>query len=124
MSSPLSQLSNDQRMDIIQYLGANDFKALRLAGNKAMCLSDPKLTSHLQLRMDRVPFFCENDIHFSEGVIRQWLEDRNRLVINDVDAKLSPSRVAYLVANGFLDSVSEILVHDCHHHRMIIEILS
>mmetsp|Transcript_2816 Transcript_2816/g.5110 ORF Transcript_2816/g.5110 Transcript_2816/m.5110 type:complete len:412 (+) Transcript_2816:112-1347(+) len=124
MSSPLSQLSNDQWMDIIQYIGADDFKALRLAGNKAMCLSDPKLTSHLQLRMDRVPFFCENDIHFSEGVIRQWLENRNRLVINDVDAKLSPSRVAYLVANGFLDSVSEILVHDCHHHRMIIEILS
>lgn len=124
MSSHLSQLSSDQWMHIIQYLGADDFKALRLAGNKDMCLSDPKLTQHLQLRMDRAPFFCENNINFSEEFIRQWLENRNRLVINDVNTKMSPSRVAYLVANGFLDSVSEIIIHDCHHHRGIIEILS
>lgn len=124
MSSPLSDLSNDQWMDIIQYLGADDFKALRLAGNKAMCLADPKLTSHLQLRIDRVPFFCENDIQFSDEFVRQWLVNRNRLVINDVNAKMSPTRVAYLVANGFLDSVTEVIVHDCHHHRAIIEVLS
>jgi len=124
MSSQLSQLSNDMWMDIIQYVSAEDFKALRLAGNKAMCLSDPKLTSHLQLRMDRAAFFCENDISFSENFIRQWLENRRRLVINDVNAEMSACRVAYLVANGFLDSVSEIIIHDCHHHQAIIEILS
>lgn len=123
MSSPLSQLSNDQWMDIIQYLRGDDLKALRLTGNKAMCLSDPKLTSHLQLRMDRVPFFCINNINFCEGYIRNWLDNRNRLVINDV-AKMCARRVAYLVANGFLDSVSEIIIHDCHHHRTIIEVLS
>lgn len=60
MSSPLFRLSSDQWIDIIQYLGVDDFKSLRLAGNKAMCLSDPKLTSHLSLRMDKVPFFDEN----------------------------------------------------------------
>jgi len=32
--------------------------------------------------------------------------------------------VAYLVKNGFMNSVSEIVVYDCHHHREIIEILS
>mmetsp|Transcript_16034 Transcript_16034/g.33914 ORF Transcript_16034/g.33914 Transcript_16034/m.33914 type:complete len:413 (-) Transcript_16034:202-1440(-) len=124
MSSPLSRLSNDQLTDIIQYLGPNDFKAMRLAGTKAMCLSDPKLTSHLQLRMDRVPFFCENNTQFSEEFVRQWLTDRHSLVINDANAKMSPSRVGYLVTNGFLDSITEITVHDCHRHRTIIEILS
>lgn len=120
----MSELSNDQWIDIIQYLDTDDFKALRLAGNKAMCLSDPKLTGHLQLRIDRVPFFCENDIQFSEGFIRQWLDNRHRLVINDADAKMSPSRVAYLVANGFLDSISEVIINDCDNHRVIIEVLS
>ncbi|KAL7543058.1 hypothetical protein ACHAWF_007318 [Thalassiosira exigua] len=124
MSSPLSQLSNDQLMDIIQYLGADEFKALRLAGSKDMCLSDPKLTNHLQLRMDRVPFFCENDIQFSEEFVRRWLDNRSRLVINDANACWSPSRVTYLAANGFLDSITDIVVYDCHHHRKIIEILS
>lgn len=56
--------------------------------------------------------------------MRQWLDNRNRLIINDVHVKMSPSRVSYLVAHGFLDSVSEIIVHDCHHHRTMIEILS
>lgn len=124
MSSNLPQLSNDQWMDIIQYLGADEFKALRLAGNKSMGLYDPKLTSHLQLRMDRAPFFCENNMDFAEDFIRNWLVNRNRLVMNDANAKMSPSRIAYLVANGFCDSVSELIVYDCHHHRATIEILS
>ena len=126
MASPIAQLSNDQLTDIIQYLGVDDFKALRLAGNKATTgLTDPSLTSHLQLRMDLVPFFCENDIQFSETFVRQWLYNRHRLVINSTHAKMSPSRVAYLVSNGYLDSISEIIIHQgCHHYRRIIEILS
>jgi len=124
MSSALSQLSNDQWLDIIRCLGADDFKSLRLAGNKQMCLSDPRLTSHLTLRMDRVPFFCDNGACFSEAYVRLWLDGRSRLVINDASAKLSRDRVAYLVDNGFLDSVSDVIVHDCHHHRVIIQVLS
>ena len=124
MGSPLPEQSNDQWMDIIQYLDVDGFKSLRLAGNKAMCLSDPALTSHLQLRMDKVPFFCENDCVFSEQFIRQWLENRTRLVINDVHAKMSPSRVTYLIENGFLDSVSEVVVYDCHYHRTMVEVIS
>lgn len=120
----LPQLSNDQWIEIIQYLGADDFKSLRLAGNKSMGLYDPKLTSHLQLRMDRAPFFCENNIEFTEDFIRKWLTNRRTLVINDANATMSPSRVAYLVANGFCDHVTELLVYDCHHHGAIIEILS
>jgi hypothetical protein len=124
MGSPLSELSNDQLTDIIEYLGPDDFKALRLAGNKSMCLSDPKLTGHLQLRMDKVPFFCENDIQFSEDFVRRWTDNRGRLVINDADANLSPSRVAYLVENGFMDSATDVIINDCHRHRAIIEVLA
>ena len=121
--SPLFRFSSFQWMCIIQYLSAEDFKALRLAGNKAMCLTDPTLTSHLQLRMDKAPFFCA-DSNFSEERVRQWLINRNRLVINDVNARLCPSRVAYLVSSGLLDSISQIIIYDCHLHRTIISILA
>lgn len=121
----LSLLSTDQWTSIIPYLGTEDFKALRIAGNKAMGLSQPNLTRHLQLRVDRIPFFSEkggDHCHFSETYMRQWLFDRTRLVINDADAKLCPRRMAYLLANGMLNSVTELIVHDCHWHGGIIEL--
>jgi len=126
----LSLLSTDQWTSIIPYLGTDDFKALRIAGNKSMGLSQPNLTRHLQLRIDRVPFLSANgadnayhhNFHFSETYIRQWLDDRTRLVINDADAKLCPKRMGYLVMNGMLNSVTEVMVHDCHHHGAIIEL--
>ena len=52
----ISMLSTDQWASIIPYLGTEDFMALRIAGNKAMGLSQPNLTRHLQLRIDRTPF--------------------------------------------------------------------
>ncbi|KAL9184610.1 hypothetical protein ACHAXT_012580 [Thalassiosira profunda] len=122
--SPLSTLANDQVLDVIQYLNVDDFKSLRLAGGKSMCLSDPRLTSHLPLRMDRAGFFGENELQFPEDFVRRWLENRRRLVVNDAQAKLSPARVAYLVDNGYLDSVQEIVVHDCRRHRRIVELLA
>jgi len=88
-------LSTDQWASIIPYLGTEDFMALRIAGNKAMGLSQPNLTRHLQLRIDRTPFLFvkvnANHCHcFSEKYIREWLVDRTRLVINDADVKLCP----------------------------------
>ena len=122
--SYLSQLSNDQVRDIISYVDTNDFKSLRLSGNKAMCLSDPKLTCHLQLRMDKVPFFLENNLNFSEDYIKLWLTNRSRIVIQDVNVPWSLHRVSYLISNGFMNSVNEIVVHNCHCHHRIIELLS
>ncbi len=124
MNCPLSQLSGDQWMEIIHYLGADDLRTLRLAGTKDMRLCDPRLTSHLQLRMDRAAFFCENDIDFSEDYVMRWLVNRKQLVINNADAKMSASRVKHLLSNGFLDSVSEVIVHDCHCHGSMVELLS
>ena len=125
MSSPLSQLSNDLIVNTIKYLDSDDLKSLRLSGNKSMCLSDPRLTSHLHLRMDKVPFFCENNLNFSEEYIQQWLYNRSTLVIkNDEKVNWSASRVTYLVSNGFMDSVTDIIIHNCHLHSQVIEMLS
>ena len=123
----ISMLSTDQWASIIPYLGTEDFMALRIAGNKAMGLSQPNLTRHLQLRIDRTPFLFvkvnANHCHcFSEKYIREWLVDRTRLVINDADVKLCPLRMAYFIANGMLNAVSEVIVHDCHYHGAIIEL--
>ena len=86
-------------------------------------ISDPSLTSHLSLRMDNAPFFSTSDSH-TDHQIRQWLTNRRTLVIDDVHSKICASRVAYLVRNGFLDSVSDIIVMDCHFHLNIVSILS
>ncbi len=109
--------------DIVRYTTAEDLKSLRLVGSKDMHLSDPSLTSHLSLRMDKAPFFSTNNSHTVDQ-IRRWLTNRRTLVINDVHSKICPSRVTYLVRNGFLDSVSDIIVMDCHFHLNIISILS
>lgn len=113
-------LSPHQWMDIIQYLTADDLKALRLAGGKD--LADPVLTSHLQLRMDMAPFFSTDD-DFTVGQATQWLTNRRRLVINVASPKICLHRVAYLVASGYLDSVTQVVIFNCHVHRAIFEIL-
>jgi hypothetical protein len=126
MNCPLSRLSGDQWMDIIHYLGADDLGTLRLAGAKDMRLRDPRLTSHLPLRMDRAAFFLReyDDADFPGGYVRGWLANRRRLAIDDADAEMSPGRVGRLVSDGSLDSVSEVVVRDCHRHGSIIGLLS
>jgi len=99
-----------------------DLHQLRLVSLR-MNLSDPTLTSHLSLRMDKAPFFSTNNSHTVDQ-IRRWLTNRRTLVIDDEHSNISASRVAYLVRNGFLDSVSDIVVMDCHFHLNIISILS
>ncbi|KAL9186361.1 hypothetical protein ACHAXT_005599 [Thalassiosira profunda] len=110
---------------IIRYLTADELKALRLVGGKALQLTDPSLTSHLQLRMDRAPFFrADNYNSFPEDRTKKWLANRRRLVIKGADAKICPSRVADLVADGSLDAASELVVNDCHAHRDVISLLT
>ncbi len=109
--------------DIVRYSTAEDLRRLRLVGSKDMHLSDPSLTSHLSLRMDKASFFSTNNSHTVDE-IRRWLRNRRTLVIGDEHSKICPSRVTYLVRNGFLDSVSNIIVMDCHFHLNIISILS
>ena len=108
--------------DIVRYISAEDLHQLRLVSLR-MNLSDPTLTSHLSLRMDKAPFFSTNNSHTVDQ-IRRWLTNRRTLVIDDEHSNISASRVAYLVRNGFLDSVSDIVVMDCHFHLNIISILS
>ena len=115
-------LPSHEWSDIVRYTTAEDLKSLRLVGSKDQ-LSDPSLTSHLSLRMDKAPFFSTNNSHTVDQ-IRRWLTNRRTLVINDVHPKICPSRVAYLVRNRFLDSISDIVVMDCHFHLNIISILS
>ena len=106
-------LPSHEWSDIVRYTTAEDLHSLRLVGSKDMHLSDPSLTSHLSIRMDKAPFFSTNNSHTVDQ-IRRWLTNRRTLVINDVNSKICPSQVAYLVRNGFLDSVSDIIVMDCH----------
>lgn len=122
-SSPLTSLPYNQWSDIIQFLSADDLKSLRLSGNREMDLSEPTLTSHLQLRMDKCPFFTEGR-PCTEGMIRRWLVNRTRLVLNDGTATLCAIRVSYLVRNGYLDGITQIVVMDCHSHRHIIALLA
>ncbi|KAL7531871.1 hypothetical protein ACHAXR_006272 [Thalassiosira sp. AJA248-18] len=122
------QVSPSQWTDIlkhvVQYLTADEFKSLRLVGGKDMLnLSDPSLTCHLHLRMDTAPFFS-NDARITWANVRKWLTNRRCLVINNVDSKLNTNRVAYMVAKGYLDSVSQLIVFDCHAHHAIIALLS
>lgn len=86
-------------------------------------LTDPLLTSHLQLRMDKASFFFDG-YDYSEREVRRWLSKRTRLVINDGNANISTRRVAYMVQHGFLDSVTEIIAADCHCHTEILRQLS
>mmetsp|Transcript_26294 Transcript_26294/g.40461 ORF Transcript_26294/g.40461 Transcript_26294/m.40461 type:complete len:425 (+) Transcript_26294:88-1362(+) len=116
-------LPSHEWSDIVRYTTAEDLHSLRLVGSKDMHLSDPSVTSHLSIRMDKAPFFSTNNSHTVDQ-IRRWLTNRRTLVINDVNSKICPSQVAYLVRNGFLDSVSDIIVMDCHFHLDIISILS
>jgi hypothetical protein len=124
-SSPLLRLPTAQWTDVISYLTASDLKSLRLTGSKqsteigAVKLTAPLLTSHLVLRMDRAPFFLGNrDLnHLETG---RWLANRRRLVINDVNAHVCPRRVSYLISRGFLDSITQIVVHDCHAHAQVV----
>lgn len=109
-------------MDVVGFLGTDDFKSLRLVGSRALALADPRLTSHLQLHMNMCPFFCDSD-QFSEEFARRWLDNRGRVVIDDKDCRLSPIRVTYLVSNGFLDSVTEFVVYG-HRHQEIIGAMS
>ena len=105
---------------VIQFLTVDEFQNLRLVGNKEMNLSDPSLTCHLQLRMDKAPFFTSNS-KMEEGRIKKWLAQRERLVINDVNANtMCPYQVEYLVNQGYLDSVTELVVLDCHAHHDIL----
>lgn len=121
MISHLSQLSKDQWTELIRYLGPDDLHALRLAGGRATGLADPRLTSHLPLRLDRAVFCCRDAPPCSEEYMRRWLEQRERIIIHDANVKLSADR---LVAHSLLDSVTELRVYDCHRHRKMIEALS
>ncbi|KAL3816807.1 hypothetical protein ACHAXA_000910 [Cyclostephanos tholiformis] len=107
---------------VIQYLTADELKALRLAGSKAMHLTDPSLTNHLQLRMDKAPFFLDHD-DFAVSQAKEWLANRRRLVMNDASLNICSRRVAYLAANRYMNSVSEIVIYDCHRHRNIVGLL-
>jgi len=89
-----------------------------------MNLADPSLTCHLTLRIDRAPFFSTANNNFTVSQAKKWLANRHRLVVNDASPKICSHRVAYLVANGFLDSVSEIVIFDCHVHRTIFALLA
>lgn len=126
-------VDHPQWMDVLrhatQYLSADDIKTLRLTGNKEMNLTDPSLTSHLHLRMDRAPFFssCKSMAleDTSEDRLKKWLGNRRGLIVKDADASIiCPKRVGYLAANGYLDSVTHLSVLDCHAHERIISTLA
>ncbi|KAL7546174.1 hypothetical protein ACHAWF_009516 [Thalassiosira exigua] len=122
-SGPAGSLSPHQWQDVIKYISADDLKALRLAGGKQLHLADPSLTCHLQLRMDKAPFFSSDDVVTVDRA-QQWLTNRRRLVLNDVSSKICPHRLAYLVAHGYLNSVTEVVVFDCHLHRTVVALLA
>ncbi|KAL7436335.1 hypothetical protein ACHAXM_005133 [Skeletonema potamos] len=120
----LTRLPSHQWKEIIDFLTVEDLKALRLTGSKALHnFTDPLLTSHLQLRMDKASFFFDG-YDYSEQQVRRWLSQRTRLVINDGNANISTSRVAYLVQHGFLDSVTEIIAANCHCHSEVLQQLA
>jgi len=121
--NPTQLLPSHEWSGIVRYTTAEDLMSLRLVGSKVLHLSDPSLTSHLSLRMDKATFFSTNKVHTVDQ-IRRWLANRRTLVINDVHSEVCPIRVDYLVKKGFLDSVSDIVVMDCHFHLNIISILS
>lgn len=116
-------LSPYQWSDVVQYLKAEDLKALRLAGGKELHLADPSLTCHLQLRMDKAPFFTAAN-SFKPNQAKKWLTNRQVLVLNDAGPKICPHRVEHLVAKGFLDSVTQLVIFDCHVHREIFALLA
>jgi len=117
---PFFRLSSYQWMDIIQYLNAAELKSLRLASS--VCI-DPSLTSHLELRMDRAIFFRDERC-YSEEEIRQWLVNRNKLVIYDTNSSINSTLVSDLVGKGFLNSISQVIIFDCHSYRTIISALA
>ncbi|KAL3781639.1 hypothetical protein ACHAWO_001915 [Cyclotella atomus] len=121
--SPLLRLPTSQWTDVIRYLTADDLKSLRLIGSREPRLSAPPLTSHLQLRMDRAPFFLRN-VEFTELETGKWLANRRHLIINDAHAPICSRRVAYLISRGYLNSITQIIVHDCHAHAHIVTLLS
>ncbi|KAL7504804.1 hypothetical protein ACHAXN_002683 [Cyclotella atomus] len=104
-------------MNVVQFLDSDDLKSLRLSGGRELC--DPLLTSHLSLRVDHVPFFGA-DKQYTSRSIRRWLYNRKRLVINGHNKNIHPARVAYLVKNGYLDSVSQVVVYDASRHGATI----
>ena len=119
--SAATSLSPHQWTNVARYLTAEEIASFRL-GNKEIT-SDLSLTSHLQLRIDRAPFFsADNALNISQA--RQWLTNRSRLLIDDANAKICPHRVAYLVENKFLDAVTSLDIFDCHIHRKIFTLLS
>jgi hypothetical protein len=123
MPSPAGILPVHQWVNVIQFLGADDLKSLRLTGSKQLGLFDPLFTSHLNLRMDMVPFFGADKKYTSQS-IRRWLHQRKRLVINGKNKNIHPARVAYLVKNGYLDTVSQVVVYDCSSHVAVISQLA
>jgi len=122
-SSPLLRLPTAQWTDIILHLTADDLKSLRLIGTRESHLSAPPLTSHLQLRMDRAPFFLK-DAECTELETGKWLANRRQLVIHDAHAPICTRRVAYLISRGYLNSISHIIVHHCRAHAHVVALLS
>jgi len=112
--------------NIISYLEVDDFKALRVGVGAG--LDHPKFGSHLALRIDKVPFFCQNDFcNFDEEFARKWLYKRKKLVINTEEAlncPLEPRAMDYLLSRGFLDSITSVVVYDSLCHRRAIEKLT
>jgi hypothetical protein len=73
--------------------------------------------------MDRAPFFLRN-AECTELETGKWLANRRRLVIHDAHAPICLRRVAYLISRGYLNSITEIIVHDCHAHAHVVTLLS
>lgn len=123
LCSMMSCISEDLLWsNIISYMEVDDFKALRLS-SKLLGLTDPKFSSHLTLRIDKVPFFCENVFrNFDKELARKWLYKRTKLVINDHRTELRA--MDYLVSHGYLDSITNVIVYDSHCHRRAIEKLT
>jgi hypothetical protein len=113
------------RLQILFYALVHMLCSLSLCLNQQALpnLTDPLLTSHLQLRMDKASFFFDG-YDYSEQEVRRWLSKRTRLVINDGNANISTRRVAYMVQHGLLDSVTEIIAADCHRHTEVLRQLS
>lgn len=119
MPSPAGTLPTHQWVDIVQFLEADDLKSLRLTGSRELRLFDPLFTSHLNLRMDMAPFFGP-DKKYTSRMIRRWMHNRRRLVINGRNSKIHPARVALLVKGRYLDSVTQVIVYDASSHGATI----
>ena len=72
--------------------------------------------------MDMVPFF-RVDSKYPAHSIRRWLFNRSSLVISG-QGHIHPARLSYLIKEGYLDSVTQIIVYDCNMYGEVISQLA